>query len=88
MYQIREMPLLSRRLGTHPADDIIIISEVRLALLAPKDLVGVEVYVVRETHDDQLVSSVCSNCHRCDVCKLEGDDRSSGQELYSTEAIT
>jgi hypothetical protein len=37
---------------TYPANDIIVISEVRFAVLAPKNLIGSEINVVRETHDD------------------------------------
>jgi hypothetical protein len=35
---------------THPTDDIVIICQVRLALLAPKDLICVNIFVIRKTH--------------------------------------
>ena len=41
-------------MGTHSADDIVIIRKVRLALPASKDLIGSEVDVIRETHYDLL----------------------------------
>jgi hypothetical protein len=39
---------------TYPADDVVVICKVSLALLAAKDFVGVQVDVVRKTH-------VCQN---------------------------
>lgn len=36
--------------GTYPADNIVVICKVSLALLAAKDFVGVQVDVVRKTH--------------------------------------
>ncbi|KAI9041191.1 yippee-like protein [Aspergillus affinis] len=38
--------------GTHPTDDIIVVSKVRFALLASEDFVGGEVHVVCKTHYD------------------------------------
>lgn len=43
--------LKKRNRRTHPADNVIIVGEMGFAVLAPKDLIGVEVYVVCETHD-------------------------------------
>lgn len=40
-----------RNRRAHPADNVIIIGEMGFAVLAPEDLIGVEVYVVCETHD-------------------------------------
>lgn len=37
---------------TNPADNVIVIGKMGLALLAPKDLVCCEIYVVFKAHDD------------------------------------
>jgi hypothetical protein len=43
---------MARQKNAHSTDDIIVVGQVRLALLAAKDLVGGQIDVVRETHGD------------------------------------
>jgi hypothetical protein len=40
-----------KKAGTYPADDVVMVGEVRLALAAAVDTVGVEIDVVGKTHD-------------------------------------
>lgn len=45
--------------GPYPADDVIVVRKVCFALLAAKNLVGVQIYVVGETHRGLVLSACC-----------------------------
>jgi hypothetical protein len=48
-----------RKGGAYSADDIFMVAEVRLAVLAAVDLVAVQIDVVCETHNAVLLAGGC-----------------------------